>query len=79
MTIAIRNYRVEDKQVCLAIFDSSVPDYFDISEREELEHFLDEPIGPYFVLEQDGQVIGGGGFRTEDSRTGQVHLGHGAS
>ena len=66
---------------CLEIFDSSVPEFFDASERAMLAGFLDDPLGTYFVIEQDGQVVGGGGFRTEDRGQarftwGMVHRDH---
>ncbi len=81
MTVSIRAYEIGDKQACLAIFDSSVPDFFDAGEREMLKEFLDDPIGTYFVIEQDGQVVGGGGFRKEDRGQarftwGMVHRDH---
>jgi len=81
MTVLIRPYKIGDKQACLAIFDSSIPDFFDPSERELLNGFLDDPLGTYFVIERDGKVVGGGGFRTEDRGQarftwGMVHRDH---
>ncbi|MEO1045945.1 MAG: GNAT family N-acetyltransferase [Pseudomonadota bacterium] len=60
-----RNYRPEDKQACLALFDSNVPRYFDPIERQMFADFLDDPRGPYFVLELDGDVVGCGGYARE--------------
>ena len=81
MSHLIRPYAVGDKQECLDIFDSSVPDFFDVSERDLLSEFLDNPDGPYFVIEKGGMVIGSGGFREEDRGKarftwGMVHRDH---
>jgi GNAT superfamily N-acetyltransferase len=65
MTDSIRAYQIADKAACLEIFDSNIPDFFDKSERDLLSDFLDSPIGSYFVVERDGAVIGGGGYRKE--------------
>ncbi|MEP2990870.1 MAG: GNAT family N-acetyltransferase [Parasphingorhabdus sp.] len=81
MTTSIRTYQIADKVACLRIFDSNIPDFFDRSERDLLSHFLDSPIGAYFVVERDGAVIGSGGFRKEDRGQarftwGMVHRKH---
>ncbi|GAB5487374.1 MAG: GNAT family N-acetyltransferase [Parasphingorhabdus sp.] len=81
MTGSIRAYQIADKAACLRIFDSNVPDFFDMSERDLLSDFLDSPIGAYFVVERDGDVIGSGGFRKEDRGQarftwGMVHRKH---
>ena len=65
MTHRIRPYAVTDKPACMAVFDSNVPDYFDLSERDMLSTWLDAPKGEYYVVEQDGKVIGCGGFARE--------------
>jgi predicted GNAT family N-acyltransferase len=60
----LRRYSVEDKQVCLDIFDSNVPKFFADWERIEFVCFLDELDSPYFVVENDaGNVIACGGYR----------------
>ncbi|WOE74926.1 GNAT family N-acetyltransferase [Alterisphingorhabdus coralli] len=61
-----RDYRSEDKAACLALFDSNVPRYFDPSERQLFSDFLDDPRGPYFVLELDGDTVGCGGYAREE-------------
>lgn len=81
MSHLIRSYHIGDKQDCLDIFDSSVPDFFDASERVLLSEFLDNPVGPYFVIEKDGTAIGSGGYRKEDRGQarftwGMVHRDH---
>lgn len=62
----IRPYDIADKLACLRVFDSNIPDYFDISERDAFADFLDDPRGIYFTLEQDGEVVGCGGYARED-------------
>ena len=81
MTASIRAYQIADKAACLRIFDSNIPDFFDKSERALLYDFLDHPVGTYFVIERDGEVIGSGGFRKEDRGQarftwGMVHRQH---
>ncbi|MEH6757011.1 MAG: GNAT family N-acetyltransferase [Parasphingorhabdus sp.] len=62
----VRAYMVADKKACLALFDSNVPVFFDATERAGFATFLDSPGGEYFILEEDGAVIGCGGFSKED-------------
>lgn len=81
MTRSIRAYGPADKAACIAVFDSNIPDYFDATEREMLSGFLDDPHGKYFVIEQNDQVIGSGGFAKEDRGKarftwGMVHRDH---
>jgi GNAT superfamily N-acetyltransferase len=64
-----RNYTPADKAACLAIFDGNTPPYFDPSERPLFESFLDDPRGPYLVLEQHDAIVGCGGFAREDDGT----------
>ena len=50
----MRPYRPADRDVCLRIFDSNVPEYFLPSDRGDFERFLDDiPEKPvrYFLLE----------------------------
>jgi len=61
-----RDYQTDDKSVCLAIFDSNTPPYFDPSERSLFEKFLDATDGTYLVIEHDGDIVGCGGFAAED-------------
>lgn len=56
------NYTPEHhKAGCLAAFDSNVPHYFDTSERQDFETFLDQEAGDYVVMLEDNKVIGCGG------------------
>jgi GNAT superfamily N-acetyltransferase len=58
----LRPYLASDRDACLAIFDSNVPEFLDAAARGRLERFLDRPEGPYFVMEHDGALAGCGGY-----------------
>ena len=63
----IRAYRPGDRNACLAVFDSNVPDFFVPSERDEFAAFLDDLPGPYLVLaDPAGAVVGCGGWAVEE-------------
>lgn len=62
----IRDYTPADREACLAVFDSNVPKYFVVPEREQFAGFLAALPGPYLVLEdEDGTVVGCGGHARE--------------
>lgn len=71
--MTIRPYYPQDHEGCLLIFDSNIPCYFAIHEREQFEFWLrgqDEGIPAYaetkaehyYVAEQDGELVACGGF-----------------
>ncbi len=62
MLPVFRPYQQSDLSICLKIFDSNTPPYFDPSERGDFEDFLHRQPCPYFVLEQDGETIACGGY-----------------
>jgi len=81
----MRPYRLDDRDACLRILDSNVPEYFVASDRADLARFLDEiPTKPvrYFVVEDDdGAVIACGGIWIDDLYDarmcwGMVHRAH---
>ncbi|BDP42366.1 N-acetyltransferase [Deinococcus aetherius] len=62
----IRPFTPADREACLALFDSNVPDFFLPQERAEFEAWLGQPFdsgeyGEYFVLEDGGRVVACGG------------------
>jgi hypothetical protein len=69
----LRPYRVEDRDGCLALFDSNVPAFFAAHERADFASFLDEDLHElglrYFVLVEGERIIacGGVGLRGEDA------------
>ena len=58
----VRLYQPADKQACLTVFDSNVPDFFAVHERGEFAVFLETLAAPYYVMEHDGAVAGCGGY-----------------
>jgi GNAT superfamily N-acetyltransferase len=60
----IRAYRKDsDRDGCLAVWDSNVPEFLNAEQRDAFAAFLDSP-ATCFVMEHDGVVIGVGGFAT---------------
>lgn len=55
-----------DREACLALFDSNVPDFFHEGERPEFEAFLDDLPGPYLVLLRDREIVACGGYALRD-------------
>lgn len=70
----IREYAPADREGCLAVFETNVPEFFVPSERKEFEAYLDDLPGPYLVLEdEDGRILGCGGYAVAPE-TGVVDL-----
>ncbi len=69
----IRPYQPQDVDACLRLFDSNLPQHFAVHERPQFEAFLRSPLGGYFVMEKDGELLGCGGFALE-SEPGLVSL-----
>lgn len=61
----IRPYQASDREGCLALLRSNIPEHFSPAEEAELARFLDALPGPYFVLEQDGRIVASGGIAAE--------------
>ncbi|MGO1068459.1 GNAT family N-acetyltransferase [Lysobacter sp. CA199] len=58
----LRNYSPADREACLALFTSNVPEYFAQIERADFIHTL-ENIEDYWVLElEDEGVVACGGY-----------------
>jgi predicted GNAT family N-acyltransferase len=62
-----RPYTPADEAACFEIFDGNTPPFFDPTERPDLVIFLEKPPCPFFVLEQDGQVIACGGYCKQEN------------
>ena len=58
----LRDYSPNDREACLAVFDSNVPEFFIPRERAEFAAFLDDLPGPYFVLEDERGVVAAAGY-----------------
>lgn len=61
----IRPYTPADREACLELIRSNTPEHFSTSEEAELARFLDALPGPYFVVEEGGQIIASGGIALE--------------
>lgn len=59
---SLRDYSPRDREACLAVFDSNVPNFFVPRERAEFAAFLDDLPGPYFVFENEDGVVAAGGY-----------------
>jgi GNAT superfamily N-acetyltransferase len=58
----LRAYTPADREACLHLFASNVPDYFARIERADFEHTLDA-IADYLVLELEGEgIVACGGY-----------------
>jgi hypothetical protein len=66
--VCVRAYNPIDRDACLGVFDSNVPDSFTLPERPEFQTFLDDLPGPYLVLEVDGSIVACGGYARADGR-----------
>lgn len=64
--IDIRPYRRRDRQAVIAAFRSNVPAHFPAAEEAWLRSCLDEPDGPLFVVADDAEVIGFGGYELSE-------------
>lgn len=71
--MTIRRYEAADRQACIAIFKSNMPQFFAPSELGDFEFWLDgqdagmvvyrEAMAEhYYVAEQDGSIVACGGF-----------------
>lgn len=67
MTALIRAFTPADTPVCLAVFESNMPDFFLPFERADFEAYLHSP-GAYWVVEQAGELVACGGVWQNFSR-----------
>ncbi len=69
----LRPYNTTDRTACIQIFKGNCPEYFDMSELEFFEMWLDgqdegrnaykvSTAEKYFVVEEEGKIIGCGGY-----------------
>jgi GrpB-like predicted nucleotidyltransferase (UPF0157 family) len=57
-----------DREVCLALFDSNTPTFFDMKEKNEFATFLDDQRKRYFVIEESSNVVACGGWGSRGPR-----------
>lgn len=58
----IRPYSQSDRSTCLQVLESNTPAFFMPMDCESYAAFLDHLPGPYFVLEECGQLCACGGW-----------------
>ncbi len=66
MALRMRRYTQEDREACLALFDSNVPEFFVPAEREGFDAFLVDMPVTYFVLENENEIVACGGVATRE-------------
>ena len=62
----LRAYKPADRDGCLGVFDSNIPESFDSAQRAAFAAFLASPGGSYFVLDHDGAIAACGGYALEN-------------
>ncbi len=58
----IRAYREEDKFQVIELLRQNTPEYFDVSEEKDLEHYLENEVEDYFVFTLNSKIVGAGGI-----------------
>ena len=56
----IRDYQAQDLPAMLELIRLNTPNYFDNSEEKLFVDYLQERTNNYFIIEADGNIIGGG-------------------
>lgn len=58
-----RPYRTKDREACLELFRSNMPEYFTEEELDQFSSWIDRPLDDlYFVIEDSGQIVACGGI-----------------
>lgn len=70
----IRPYVTADREPCLKIFRGNVPIYFAASDEAQFANFLDDQIGPYWVVVDDGGIVACGGVALDHPEAGIATL-----
>ena len=71
MTLSFTEYLPENREACLALFDSNMGKYFAPNERQQYCDWLAKlPIknSPYYVVLDDGMVVGAGGIALDKGK-----------
>lgn len=67
----IRPYRIADKKPLLKIFSLNAPKYFNESEINDFEEYLDQNANTYLTIEVDNIIVGGTGYYVND-KSGRI-------
>lgn len=71
----IRNYQAEDLPAVINLIRLNTPSYFDATEENQLKNYLLKRTDNYFVIEVDGNIIGGGGIDFEKDCSASISWG----
>jgi len=69
MRFQFRLYTPDDRPACVALFAANTPHWFAAHEQEQYESFLDDDPGQYFLMLENGNIIGAGGIEIEAARS----------
>src|SRR5688572_3263962 len=70
MLSVIRPYEPSDREACLEVLRSNLPEHFVPGDVVALGQFLDALPGPYFVaVDETGRIVGCGGIAQEQDRS----------
>lgn len=58
----IREYSSCDKPQIIEILRKNTPEYFDASEENDFEYYLDNKVEDYFVYIKNSEIVGAGGI-----------------
>ena len=58
----IREYLSTDKPKVIELLRKNTPEYFDSSEENDFENYLENEVEDYFVYEKNSEIIGAGGI-----------------
>lgn len=64
--LSVRPYRMSDRTDCAALFQTNVPAFFHDSELPDFLAFLDTASVQYFVVMEDVEIVGCGGYSLSD-------------
>jgi ribosomal protein S18 acetylase RimI-like enzyme len=67
--VLIREYRNEDKDSVLNLFNLNTPEFFSPEEEKELIYYLENEIEYYFLIESNHIIVGAGGINFSENPT----------
>ncbi|MFD2247402.1 GNAT family N-acetyltransferase [Pontibacter ruber] len=70
----IRAYTRDDNEELIALLQLNIPQYFAESEVNDYIEYLDQHADNYFVVEEDGNIIGAGGYNLgfDEGKTARI-------
>ncbi len=68
----VRVYNHTDLSAVLELFEKNCPEYFDISEMEELQKYLEAHEKTYYLFEENNKILGACGYYFEANHRGRI-------